>query len=83
MKIETLRAGARCCSKFSGRSARERHFHRKFEDAPHGSAIFLKILKTLSTGARFSQNFQDAPHGSAILIIRERYGADQFSIELV
>ena len=83
MIIKTLRTGARCCSKFSGRSARERDFHRNFEDAPHGSAIFLKIFRILRTGARFSQNFQDAPHGSAILIIRERSGADQFGMELV
>ena len=62
-----------------GRSARERDFHLHFQDAPHGSAmfvhgsaIFLKIFETLRTGVRFfskfsawvSQNFQDAPHGS-------------------
>ena len=79
MRIETLRARARRCLEFSGRSARERDFHQNFEDAPRGSAIFLKIFRTLRARA----NFQDAPHGSAILIIREPYGADQFSRELV
>ena len=82
MKIKTLRTGARCCLKLSRRSARQRDFHRNFEDAPNGSTIFIEILKALRTGARFF-SFQDAPHGSAILIIRERSGADQFSIELV
>ena len=57
IKIKTLRTGARSCSKFSGRSARERDFHRNFEDAPHGSAIFLKIFRTLRTGARFFSKF--------------------------
>ena len=28
-----------------------------FEDAPHGSTIFIKILRTLRTGARFSSTF--------------------------
>ena len=55
------------------RSAWERDFFQNFQDAPHGSAIFLKNFKKLRTGA----------HGSAILIIRERSGADQFSIESV
>ena len=41
-----------------------------FQDAPHGSAIFLKIFKTLRTG-------------NAILIIRERYRTNQFNIELI
>ena len=97
MKIfRTLRTGARFSSTFSRRSARERDFRQNFQDAPfssksiqdapHGSAIFLKIFRKLRTGARFSsefsrrsarerdfsQNFQDGPHGCAILIKRER-----------
>ena len=97
MKIfRTFRAGARFSSKFSRRWARERNFIQNFQDAPHGSAIFIEILKMLRTRARFfsnfsgrsarerdfSQRFQDAPHGSTILIIRERSGADHLSIEL-
>ena len=41
--FRTLRAGGRFSSKFSGRSAWERNFHRDFKDAPHGSAIFFKF----------------------------------------
>ena len=42
---------------------------RKSQDAPHGSAIFFKMFRTLRTGAQFKmkspRKFQDAPHGSA------------------
>ena len=79
MKIETLCTGARCCLKFSRRSPRERDFHRNFEKSLHGSAIFSKCSGRSARERDFSQNFQDALHGSAILIIRERYGADQFT----
>ena len=86
--FRTLRTGARFSYKFSRCSARERDFVQNFQDAPHGSTIFIfiKIFKTLRTGARFfskfsrrsarerdfSQDFHDAPHGSAALIKRER-----------
>ena len=55
--------------------------HQNFQDAPHGSAIFVKI-KTLRTGAQccskfsgcsarerdFNRNFEDAPLESAIVL---------------
>ena len=80
--IRTLSTGARFFSKLSRRSARERDFSQNYQDAQHGSAIFLNIFQMLSTGARFfskfsrrsarerdfSQNYQDAPHGSAIVL---------------
>ena len=83
MKIKTLGTGVRCCSKFSGRSTRERDSHRDFEDAPHGSTIFFKIFRTLRTGAQFFLNFEDAPHGSAIFfkIFRTLRTAARFFLE--
>ena len=81
-----LRAGAQFSSIFSGCFAQERDFLQNFEDAPHGSAIFIKIFRMLCTGARFFfQNVEDAPHRSAIFfnVIFEmlRVGA-RFSMKL-
>ena len=61
----TEQTSTRC----SESSAQERDAHENFQNAPHGSAIFVKnfgsailfkIFRTLRTGAR------DALHGSAI-----------------
>ena len=69
--LRMLDTGARFlrfCWKFSRCSARERDFVQNSQDAPHGSALFSKMLRMLRTGTRFYQNYQDAPHGSAFFV---------------
>ena len=68
-------------------------FSSNFQDAPHGSAIFLEILRMLRTRARFSsklagcsaweqdfdQKSKDAPDRSAILTPLGRRQIDEIS----
>ena len=81
-KNRTLRTEARCCSNFSGRSARERDFHKYVSRRFTRERDFFKIFRTLRTGARFFSKFwrRSAQEREFFKIFRTpRTGAQFFS----